>query len=47
MVLDVAMPACTKDIKQGTLGLYGHCGYDNESLRTHLFEGLQHLREDE
>jgi len=46
MVLDVAMPACTKDIKHGTLGLYGHCGYDDGSLRSHFFEDLQHLRED-
>ena len=46
MVLDVAMHACTKDIKHGTLGLYGHCGYDDGSLRTHFFKDLQHLRED-
>ena len=46
MVLDVAMRACTKDIKQGTLGLYGHCGYDDNSLRSNFFEELQNLRED-
>ena len=45
-VLDVAMRACTKDIQQGTLGLYGHCGYDDGSLRSRCFEDLQHLRED-
>ena len=45
-VLDVAMRACTKDIQQGTLGLYGHCGYDDGSLRSHFFQDLQHLRED-
>ena len=45
-VLDVAMRACTKDIQHGTLGLYGHCGYDDGSLRSHFFQDLQHLRED-
>ena len=29
IVLDVAMSACTKDIDDVTLGLYGHCSYDN------------------
>ena len=46
MVLDVAMPACTKGIKQGTLGLYGHCGYDDGSLRSNFFQELEQLRED-
>ena len=46
LVLDVAMRACTKDINQGTLGLYGHCGYDHGSLRSNFFEELQYLRED-
>ena len=32
MVLDVAMRACTKDIKQGTLELYSHCVYDDGLL---------------
>ena len=41
MVLDVAMPACTKDIEQGALGLYGHCGYDEKELRENLFQSLQ------
>ena len=45
-VLDVAMPACTKDIEHGTLGLYGHCGYDDGELRSHFFEDLQQLRND-
>ena len=45
-VLDVAMPACTKDISHGTLGLYGHCGYDNGGLRLHFFEDLQNIRND-
>ena len=29
IMMDVAMSACTKDINHCTLGLYGHCGYDN------------------
>ena len=37
LVLDVAMPVCTKDIEHGTLGLYGHCGYDNCGLGHNLF----------
>ena len=44
MVLEVAMPACTKDIDHGTLGLYGHCGYDNGGLRVNFFEDLQSNR---
>ena len=28
MVLDVAMPACTKDMEQGALELFGPCGCD-------------------
>ena len=44
-VLDVAMPACTEDIVNGTLGLYGHCGYDSGGLRVHLFDDLQKIRE--
>ena len=40
-VLDVAMPACTKDKNRGTLGLYGHCGYDNSGLRINIFEDLK------
>ena len=46
MVLEVAMPACTKDIDHGTLGLYGHCGYDNGGLRVNFFEDLQSNRTD-
>ena len=46
LVLDVTMRACTKDTKQGTLGLYGHCGYDDNLLRSNFFEELQNLRED-
>ena len=46
MVLDVAMPACTKDIDHGTLGLYGHCSYDNGGLRLPFFEDLQSIRND-
>ena len=46
LVLDVAMRAYTKDIKQGTLGMYGHCGYDDGSLQSIFFEELQNLRED-
>ena len=45
-VLDVAMPACTEDIENGTLGLYGHCGYDNGALRLNFFNELQNIRED-
>ena len=44
MVLEVAMPACTKDIDHGTLGLYGHCGCDNGGLRLNFFEDLQSNR---
>ena len=43
MVLDIAMPACTKDIEKGTLGLYGHCGYDPSELRHNFFADLQNL----
>ena len=45
-VLDVAMPACTKDIDHGTLGLYGNCGYDDGGLRVNFFEDLQSIRVD-
>ena len=41
MVLDVAMPACTKDTEQGALGLFGHCGYDAEELHENLFQSPQ------
>jgi len=47
MVLEVAMPACTKDVEQGTLGLYGHCGYDSGGLRRHFFQDLQNIREED
>ena len=40
------MPACTKDIEHGMLGLYGHCGYDNGELRLNFLKDLQNLRED-
>ena len=46
MVLDVAMPACTQEIDKGTLGLFGHCGYDNGELRHNFFEDLQNTRND-
>ena len=46
MVLDVGMPACTKDVEHGALGLYGHCGYDSCGLRHNVFEDLQNLRND-
>ena len=39
-VLKIAMPACTSDIEHGTLGLFGHCGYDTGELRTNVFESL-------
>ena len=46
-VLEVAMPACTKEVEHGTLGLYSHCGYDTGELRTNVFESLQNIREDD
>ena len=46
MVLDVGMTACTKDVEHGTLGLYGHCGYDSYGLRLNIFKDLQNLTDD-
>ena len=48
LVLDVAMPACTKETEpKDTLALYGHCGYDNGQLRHHLFESLKNKKKDD
>ena len=38
MVLEVAMSACKKDVNDGTLGLYGHCCYDNGRLRVNFLK---------
>eukprot|EP00957_Ditylum_brightwellii_P115353 8796663-Ditylum_brightwellii.AAC.1 len=38
LVLDAVMPVCTKDIEQGALRLFGHCGYDAEELRQNFLK---------
>lgn len=44
-VLDVAMRSCVNGISAGALGVYGHCGYEQDGLRRVAFDNLMNNTE--